>query len=375
MTQIYLDNHATTQMSHEVRQAMEPYWVEHFGNTHSPHPFGWVAKEAVEQARAQVAETLGADSREIYFTSGATEANNWAILGLLERFSFSGHVITTVCEHKSVLNTCAYAEKRGVQVTYLPVDHEGSVRLEQIQQALRPDTRLVSIMAANNEIGTIYPTAEIGRLCKEQGTLLHVDAAQAVGKLAVDVQEWQVDLLSLSAHKFHGPKGVGALFVRRQNPRVRLAPLLHGGEQEGGLRPGTLNVPGIVGLGAACQHLEVASAAQKISQLRDFFLQGLQALHPDMRLNGPRHKRLCNHLSVTLPMLKEGLSPLTLLRGLAVSTGSACAAGTGQISHVLKAIGLERGLAQKTVRFGLSRYTTQSELSEALKIIGQALNP
>lgn len=368
MRPIYLDNHATTRTDPRVVEAMLPYFSEAYGNPASrTHAYGWEAQEAVEKARGQVADLIGAASREILFTSGATEAINLALKGVARFQDSRGrHIVTTAVEHKAVLDVCGALRKAGLEVTELAVDHSGRVSPEDVARAVRPDTILVSVIVANNEIGTLNPIAELGRLCKAHGVLLHGDAAQAAGKIPLDVEALGVDLLSLSGHKMYGPKGVGALFVRRREPRVRLVPLLDGGGQERGLRAGTLNVPGIVGLGAACALAakEMPEERERIRALRDELERRLTAELEDLRVNGDRTGRLDGNLSVSFGRV-EGESLLASLRGLAVSSGSACTSSTPQSSHVLRAIGLDPALAHATLRFGLGRFTTREEIDSA----------
>ena len=366
-TPIYLDNQATTCVDPRVVDAMLPYFTEHFGNAASKiHIFGWVAAEAVERGRNQVAALIGARSpREITFTSGATEANNLALKGVAEFYQGKGdHLVTCATEHKSVLDCCETLEKRGYRVTYLPVDPYGRIDVGQLRAALTEKTILISIMAANNEIGTVQPLSEIGAVAKEQGILWHCDATQAVGKIPLNVEALGVDLLSLSAHKMYGPKGVGALYVRSRQPRVRLQAQIEGGGQEHGRRSGTLNVPGIVGLGKAgelCRE-ELETESIGLAQLREELYQGLVNHLEGIRLNGHPQERLPGNLNLSFAGV-DGTSLLMALRDVALSSGSACTSGSTSPSHVLKAIGLSDVLAHASLRFGLGRFTTGEEIN------------
>lgn len=341
---------------------MVPYFCERFGNASSRnHAYGWEAEEAVENARAQVARLLGAKPREIVFTSGATESDNLAIQGVLGNASKTPHIVTVVTEHRAVLDTCRALEKAGrARVTYVPVDRQGVVDPDDVRRAIDRDTVLVSVMLANNEIGTIAPLAEIGRITRERGVLLHTDAAQAVGKIPVRVDSLGVDLLSLSAHKMYGPKGVGALYVRAG---VRLRPLVYGGGHERGLRSGTLNVPGIVGLGAASElcAAEMQAEAERVSALRDRLFRRLLEALDDVFLNGHPTARLPGNLNVGFRYV-EGESLLLALDDVAVSSGAACSSATLEPSHVLRAIGLDEELAQSSLRFGLGRFNTEEDV-------------
>jgi cysteine desulfurase len=367
---IYLDYHATTPVDPEVFATMAPYFTEVFGNAASRnHEFGWRAESAVEKARAQVAELIGASDKEIIFTSGATESNNLAIRGVAEMYKDKGrHIITSPVEHKAVLDTCQDLERKGYSVTYLPVDQYGQVRPEELLKAIRPDTILVSVMFANNEIGTVNPIAEIGRMCKERGIIFHTDAVQAVGKVPVDVNAMGIDLLSITAHKIYGPKGVGALYVRRKAPRVRLEPILHGGGHERGMRSGTLNVPGIVGFGKAC---EVAKRnffeeTARVKRLRDKMWDAIRAELDEVYLNGHPTERLPNNLNVSFAFV-EGESLMMGMKELAVSSGSACTSSSLEPSYVLKSIGVGEDLAHTSIRFGLGRFTTEEEVDYATR--------
>jgi len=367
-TPVYLDYHATTPVDPRVLEAMLPFFTEKFGNASSRHhAFGWEAEHAVETARRQVAELIGASPQEIVFTSGATESNNLALKGAAARFAgHGGHILTAVTEHKAVLDACRWLEQNGFEVTYLPVDRDGLIDLERLRRSIRPNTILVSIMHANNEIGVLQPLAEIGRIARERGVLFHTDAAQSAGKVPIDVEESHIDLLSLSAHKMYGPKGVGALYVRRKNPRVEIEPQIHGGGHERGLRSGTLNVPGIVGLGKACEicRLEMPAEAERVGRLRDRLKQLLEEGLEEIHINGAMSPRLPNNLNVSFAhVLADSL--LMALRDVAVSSGSACSSATQAPSHVLQALGLESDLARSSIRFGLGRFTTGEEIEFA----------
>ncbi len=364
-TRIYLDHHATTPVDPDVLAVMMPYLQERFGNAASgDHLFGWEADEAVEQARFQVAELVGAPEGQVVFTSGATEANDLALAGSYECPDRCGdHLITSAIEHKSVLDTCRYLEGRGAQVTYLPVDGQGRVQVEAVAAAITPQTWCVSIMAANNEIGTIQPVAEIAALCRERGILFHTDAVQAVGKIPLDLSHCTT--VALSAHKLYGPKGVGALWVSRQ-ARDRLVARVHGGGHEGGLRSGTLNVPGIVGFGKACQLAQagLVSESARLTRLRDRLCDTLLNALPEVVLNGPESGRLPGNLHLSFGYV-EAESLALSLEDVAVSTGSACTSADNQPSHVLKAIGLDGEWLHGGIRFGLGRFTTEAEVDEA----------
>jgi cysteine desulfurase len=365
---IYLDYHATTPVDPEVLKTMIPYFTEVFGNAASRnHEFGWTAEAAVENARAQIAQLVGASEKEIIFTSGATESNNLSLLGVAEMYKDKGnHIITTPVEHKAILDTCQYLESKGYQITYLPVDQYGRVSAEQVREAITPKTILVSVMFANNEIGSINPMAEIGKVCKEKGVIFHSDAVQAIGKVSVDVNALGIDLLSLTAHKIYGPKGVGALFVRRKGPRVRLAPQMHGGGHERGMRSGTLNVPGIVGFGKAAELClkNMATEIPRIKALRDKMWAELQQELDEIYLNGHPTERLPNNLNVSFAFV-EGESMMMGMKELAVSSGSACTSASLEPSYVLKAIGVGEDLAHTSIRFGLGRFTTEEEVQYA----------
>jgi cysteine desulfurase len=370
MKPLYLDYHATTPVDPRVLEAMLPFFTERFGNPHSKqHAWGWEGRDAVEAARAQVAALIGASAGEIVFTSGATESNNLALRGVVA--SGSGrprHVITTGIEHKSVLDVCQGFEPSGCRVTVLGVDSGGRVDPDELRRALRPETVLVSVMAANNEIGTVQPMAALGAIVREHGALFHTDAAQAAGKVPIDVRAMNIDLLSLTGHKFYGPKGCGALFIRRSKPRLALQPQVAGGGQENGIRSGTLNVPGIVGLGRAAEicRLEMTEEAARLGRLRDRLLDGLRARVPALRVNGTLEHRLPHNLHVSFDGV-EGERLLMALGDLAVSTGSACASGSQAVSHVLQAIGATSGRSAASIRFGLGRSTTDADIDFAIE--------
>jgi cysteine desulfurase len=362
---IYMDHHATTPVAPEVFEAMRPYFLEHFGNAASRnHAFGWAAEGAVETARAEVARLIGCKPIEVVFTSGATEADNLAVKGVAEAYRDKGrHLITSQIEHPAVLDVCKRLEKDGYQVTYLPVDRHGMVDPATVARAITSKTVLVSIMLASNEVGTIQPLPEIGRICKERGVLLHSDAVQGVGKIPVAVDALGVDLLSLTAHKLYGPKGVGALYVRMGQPRVRLVPQMDGGGHEKGRRSGTLNVPGIVGLGKACALAGrlMADEAVRLTALRERLRAALFLRLDRIHLNGHPTERLPGNLNLSFDFV-EGEALLMSLKGVAVSSGSACTSASLQASHVLRAMGLGDELAHASVRFGLGRGNTEEEV-------------
>ncbi len=362
---IYLDNHATTKVDPRVVQAMLPYFTENYGNAASnQHEFGWNAEAAVENARTQIARLIGATSNEIIFTSGATESVNLALKGIAESYSSKGrHIITAQTEHKSVLDTCKRLEKYGFQITYLPVDKHGLVSPTDVERAITKETTLVTIMMANNEIGTIAPIAEIGALCKERGVLFHTDAVQAVGKIPVDVASLNVDMLSFTAHKMYGPKGIGALCVRGTNPRPRLTTQMDGGGHERGLRSGTLNVPAIVGFGCAAEIAakEMAIGHDRVSMLRDHLVQEITGQLDEVWANGDTEHHLPHNASITFSHLKAD-DLMMAMKEIAVSSGSACTSASPEPSHVLRAIGLSDEDVLATLRFGLGRFTTTEEI-------------
>lgn len=367
---IYLDNHATTPVDPRVVEAMLPYFSEYFGNPSSiTHHYGWEAEAGVKKAREILAESINASPEEIIFTSGATEANNLAIKGVAESYFNQGrHIVTVVTEHHAVLDPCEYLEKLGFEVTYLPVEKDGLINLETLENALREDTILLSIMAANNEIGVLQPLAEIGALCHRHSVLFHTDAAQALGKIPLDVQAMQIDVMSLTAHKVYGPKGIGALYVRRRDPRVRLAAQLHGGGQERGLRSGTLYPPQIVGFGEAVQLAiaEMESEGKRQKELRDRLWQQLQQLD-NIYLNGHPTQRLPGNLNVSFAGVDGAALLLGLQHQIAVSSGSACSTTSTAPSHVLTALGRPQDLAYGSLRFGLGRFTTAKDIETAAK--------
>jgi cysteine desulfurase len=362
---IYMDNHATTPVDPRVLEAMLPYFTERFGNAASRnHSFGWAADEAVEVARKQVAELIGATAKEIVFTSGATESDNLAIKGAALMYREKGnHIITVVTEHKAVIDTCKHLEKDGFEVTYLPVKRDGLVDLDRLRAAITDKTILVSVMAANNEVGVLQPIDEIGRITRERGVLFHTDAVQAAGKVPFDVNRSNVDMASLSAHKIYGPKGVGALYVRRRNPRVLLTPIIDGGGHERGMRSGTLNVTGIVGFGkaAAICREELAPEAARLTALRDRLNDGLHRNLDEIFVNGSMEHRLPGSLNVSFAYV-EGESLLMGISDIAVSSGSACTSATLEPSYVLKALGTGDDLAHSSIRFGLGRFNTAEEV-------------
>src|ERR1700678_1853888 len=362
---IYMDYHATTPMDSRVFEAMKPYFLQTFGNAASRnHSFGWEAEEAVEKSRKQIAAIIGATNKEIVFTSGATESNNLALKGVAEMYAEKGnHIITAATEHKAVLDTCKRLEKSGVRVTYLPVQTNGLVDLEQLQAAIMDKTILISIMYANNEIGVLQPIAEIGKLAKSKGVLLHTDATQAVGKVPVDVIKDNIDLMSLSGHKMYGPKGVGALYFRRKSPRVQITAQMDGGGHERGMRSGTLNVPGIVGLGEACAlcQAEMSEESKRMAFLRDKLMHKLQSELDETYINGTMEHRLPNNLNISFAYV-EGESLLMGINDIAVSSGSACTSATLEPSYVLKALGAGDDLAHSSIRFGLGRFNTEEEV-------------
>ena len=378
MTSVYLDNLATTPVDPRVVEALLPYFTVFFGNASSrTHPFGWKAAEAVEESREQVAALIGARTpREIVFTSGATEANNLAIKGGVDQQRERGdHIVTCAIEHKAVLDCCQSLERSGFRVTYLPVDGDGRIDVARLREALSERTVLISLMAANNEIGTLQPLAEIGAIAKERGILWHCDAAQAVGKVPLAVEEMGVDLLSISGHKIYAPKGVGALYVRSRRPRVRLRAQIEGGGQERGIRSGTLNVPGIVGLGVACRLCleEMEEEGTRLRGLRDRLQQQLQARLDGIRFNGHPQERLPGCLNSSFHGV-DGSQLVTAFRDVALSAGSACASGEGAPSHVLEAIGLPATLAHASLRFGIGRFNTAAEIDYVVERVVAEVN-
>jgi cysteine desulfurase len=403
---VYMDNNSTTRVDPRVVEEMIPYFSTHFGNAASRHhAFGWKAEEAVERAREQVAELIGASAKEIVLTSGATESNNLALKGVASMYRRQGeHIITAATEHKAVIDPCKRLEREGFRVTFLPVDRFGRVAPEQIAEALTDRTILVSIMAANNEIGTLQPIGEIAAVCKKRGVLFHTDAAQAAGKVSCDVQSPArrrmsdvlrpaeesaidppssgIDLASLSAHKIYGPKGVGALYVRRRDPHVRLEPIFDGGGHEGGLRSGTLPVPLIVGFGAACDlcRQEMRAEAVRLQALRDHLYRGIMNRLPDVYLNGHPTERLPGTLNLSFAHVK-GDALMMGMRNVAISSGSACTSASVEPSYVLKALGVDDELAHSSIRFGLGRFNTEEEvdyvIDEVVRTVERlrAINP
>ena len=365
---IYMDNAATTATRPEVLEAMMPYFTQHFGNASSIHTFGRNARRAMENARKQVAAALGCEPREVYFTAGGSESDNWAIrCAVLAKANKGKHIITSAIEHHAVLHTCEYMEKQGYEVTYLPVDEYGLVSVESVKAAIRPDTVLITIMAANNEIGTLQPIAEIGKLAKENGILFHTDAVQAVGAVPIDVNAWNVDMLSLSGHKLHAPKGIGALYVRKG---VRISNLIYGGAQERGLRAGTENLPGIVGLGKAIELAvaELPEYTERVSRLRDKLIKGILENIPDVQLNGHPTIRLPGNVNVSVRYVEgEALLMRLDLAGVAASSGSACTSGSLDPSHVLLAIGLPHEIAHGSLRLSLGNDTTEDEVDYVIE--------
>ncbi len=370
---IYMDYHATTPVDPRVIEAMLPYFNAKFGNAASrSHSFGWTAEEAVNIARERVAALIGAKNpKEIVFTSGATESDNLAIKGIAEFLHEKGnHIITTVIEHKAVLDTCKRLEKQGYEVTYLPVGTDGLVDPDEVAKAITDKTILVSVMLANNEVGTVQPIAEIGKITRSRGVLLHSDAVQGIGKVPFDVEAFQVDLASITAHKMYGPKGVGALYVRRSRPRVRLTAQMDGGGHEFGMRSGTLNVPGIVGFGKAAEIMkaEGASESERVKRLRDRLLGKLEAQLEEIQVNGHREKRLPHNLNLSFSFV-EGEALLMAIKDVACSSGSACTSASLEPSYVLHAMGIGDDLAHSSIRFGLGRWTTEEEVDYVAELV------
>jgi cysteine desulfurase len=373
---IYMDYQATTPMDPRVFEEMAPYFVEKFGNPHSRgHKYGWEAEAACEKAREQVADLIGANPKEIIFTSGATESNNMALKGIAKFYGEKkNHIITCVTEHKCVIDTCRNLEREGMEVTYLPVDNEGIIDLEKLKEAITDKTAVVSIMAVNNEIGVVQPLKEIGAICRERGVFFHTDAAQGFGKMPIDVEEMNIDLMSVSGHKIYGPKGVGAIFVRRR-PRVRLFPLIHGGGQERGFRSGTLPTPLVVGLGKAAEiaREEMGAENERISMLYDKLYKSLVANIKDVYLNGHPEKRIKTNLNLSFAYI-EGESMIMSIKELAVSSGSACTSASLEPSYVLRAIGVGEDLAHTSIRFGIGRFTTEEEVDFAIEKVTGAID-
>ena len=370
---IFMDNHSTTPMDPRVLEAMLPYFVEKFGNAASRnHAFGWEAEEAVENARKQIVRLIHADSKELVFTSGATESDNLAIKGVVEMYHEKGdHIITSSTEHRAVLDTCkALESKKGLKVTYLPVDKTGMVNPDDVRNAITDKTILITIMLANNEIGTINPIKEIGAIAKEKGILFHCDATQGVGKVPVDVQEMGIDLMSFTAHKIYGPKGVGALYVRKKGPRVRIVPMIDGGGHERGMRSGTLPVPLIVGFGKAIElcEQEMPTESKRMAALRDRLQTGIMSKLEEVYLNSHPTQRLPNNLNISFAYV-EGESLLMGVKEIALSSGSACTSATLEPSYVLRALGVGSDLAHSSIRFGLGRFNTEEEVDYTAKRI------
>ena len=373
---IYLDNNATTPMDPRVLEAMTPYFLEHYGNAASRnHPFGWEAEEAVDYAREQVAKLIGADPKEIIFTSGATEGYNLGIKGVYEMYASKGnHIITATTEHKAVLDTCKHIEKIGGEVTYLQVNSEGLIDLKELEAAIKPTTILIAIMYANNEIGVVMPIKEISTIAKKHGVLVFTDGTQAVGKIPVDVNKDGIDLMAFTAHKMYGPKGVGALYVRRKNPRVKVTAQMDGGGHERGMRSGTLNVPGIVGFGKACEicMLDMEEDTKRISKMRDHLQTELLKLE-EAYVNGSSEHRLPHVANISFKHVEgEGLL-MGFNKNIALSSGSACTSASLEPSYVLKALGLGDDLAHSSLRFGLGRFTTDEQIDYTIKAISETV--
>lgn len=374
---IYLDNNATTPCDPRVVEAMLPYFTETFGNAASRnHPFGWAAEEAVDYAREQVAKLIGADTKEIIFTSGATEADNLAIKGVFEMYAAKGnHIITTEIEHKAVLDACKHLEKQGAAITYLKVNNDGLIDLKELEAAITPQTIMVAIMYANNEIGVINPMKEISNIARKHGVLVMTDATQAVGKIPIDVNKDGIDLMAFSAHKMYGPKGVGALYVRRKSPRVKVTAQMDGGGHERGMRSGTLNVPGIVGLGKACEIAgqEMEAEGQRLAALRDKLEKALLQLE-EAYVNGSVTHRLPHVTNISFKYVEgEGLM-MGFNKSIALSSGSACTSASLEPSYVLKALGLGDDLAHSSLRFGLGRFTTEEQIDYTVKAVSDTVN-
>ena len=376
MQQIYLDNQATTPLDPKVFSAMEPWFTEKFGNASSRnHTYGWEAEEAVEIARESVAATIGALPKEIIFTSGATEANNIALQGVAKKYQDQGrHIITVKTEHKAVMDVCQHLSKDGFDITYLPVDKGGILDLNKFEDAIRDDTILASVMHVNNEIGVIQPIKELGAICKNKGIIFHVDAAQSMGKLSINVDDMGIDLLSISAHKLYGPKGVGGLYIRRKNPRVQLQPIMFGGGHERGIRSGTLPVPNIVGLGKACDIAADVMIEEnlRISQLRDTLLKGIRAENPIALVNGSIKHRVAGNLNMSFPGANNE-AIIAAVPDIAISSGSACTTSTMEPSHVLLALGMSKNEVYSSLRFGIGRFNTEKDVETATKVINRCM--
>ena len=376
MPQVYLDNQATTPLDLKVFSAMEPWFTEKFGNASSRnHTYGWEAEEAVEIARESVAATIGALPKEIIFTSGATEANNIALQGAAKSYQDQGkHIITVKTEHKAVIDVCQHLSKYDFDITYLPVDKGGILDLNKFEDAIRDDTVLASVMHVNNEIGVIQPIKELGAICKNKGIIFHVDAAQSMGKLSINVDDMGIDLLSISAHKLYGPKGVGGLYIRRKNPRVQLQPIMFGGGHERGIRSGTLPVPNIVGLGKACDIAADVMIEEnlRISQLRDSLLRGIRAENPNASINGSMEHRVAGNLNMSFPGANNE-AIIAAVPDIAISSGSACTTSTMEPSHVLLALGMSKNEVYSSLRFGIGRFNTDEEIQIAVKSINYCM--
>eukprot|EP01111_Echinosteliopsis_oligospora_P011598 TRINITY_DN3865_c0_g1_i1.p1 TRINITY_DN3865_c0_g1~~TRINITY_DN3865_c0_g1_i1.p1 ORF type:complete len:462 (+),score=126.90 TRINITY_DN3865_c0_g1_i1:26-1387(+) len=371
---VYLDAQATTPMDPRVLDAMLPYMTDSQGNPHSrTHSYGWEASDAVERARAQVASLIGADPKEIIFTSGATESNNLALKGVSKFYTKKNHVITTVTEHKCVLDSCRVLEQQGIKVTYLPVQTNGLVDLEKLKEAITPETVCISIMAVNNEIGVVQPIAEIGKICRERKIFFHTDAAQAVGKIHLNVNDMNIDLMSISSHKVYGPKGVGCLYVRRK-PRVKLEPIISGGGQERGLRSGTIPTPLVVGFGAACEvaQKEIDYDSKRIKYLYDRLHKGIVDNIPSTTLNGDPSHRYYGNLNMSFACV-EGESLLMALKDIACSSGSACTSASLEPSYVLRSLGMEEDMAHSSLRFGIGRFTTEKEIDFTIDVLSKSV--
>ena len=372
MKQIYLDNQATTPLDPEVFSAMSPWFTEKFGNASSRnHTYGWEAEEAVEIARESVAAIIGSLPKEIIFTSGATEANNIALQGAAKNYQNQGrHIITLKTEHKAVIDVCQHLSEDGFDITYLPVDKDGMLNVNKFEDAIRDDTIFASVMHVNNEIGVIQPIKELGAICKNKNVLFHVDAAQSVGKIPLNIDDMGIDLLSISAHKFYGPKGVGALYIRRKDPRVQLQPVMFGGGHERGVRSGTLPVPNIVGMGRACDlAADVMNEENlKITTLRDALLQGIRDKNPNALVNGSMEKRVAGNLNMSFPGVNNE-AIIAAIPEIAISSGSACTTSTMEPSHVLLALGMSKEEAYSSLRFGIGRFNTEEDIHIAVKSI------
>ena len=372
MKQIYLDNQATTPLDPEVFSAMSPWFTEKFGNASSRnHTYGWEAEEAVEIARESVAAIIGSLPKEIIFTSGATEANNIALQGVAKNYQNQGrHIITLKTEHKAVMDVCQHLSKDGFDITYLPVDKDGILNVNKFEDAIRDDTILASVMHVNNEIGVIQPIKELGAICKNKDVIFHVDAAQSLGKIPINVDDMGIDLLSISAHKFYGPKGIGGLYIRRKNPRVQLQPIMFGGGHERGIRSGTLPVPNIVGMGRACDlAADVMNEENlKITTLRDALLQGIRDENPNALVNGSMEYRVAGNLNMSFPGVNNE-AIIAAIPEIAISSGSACTTSTMEPSHVLLALGMSKEEAYSSLRFGIGRFNTEQDIHIAVKSI------